>query len=251
MAALATYRRVSDKVGVLQLDDGQANAFSFQMLKDVYTCLVQAEKDLLECKGALVIAGNARALSSGFDLNTMMEGIEKANDLVNAGGTLVERLLVFPRPVVVAATGHAVAFGAFVLLTGDYRLGAQTVNGKPLKVGLNETANGMNMPDFFAEGARTALARQYLRESVALGLIFDAGRAQQVGFLDEAVPHDQVLAAAQKKAEELASWCKHPAFQYNKKLLLGPMASRITEGRRHQNPEDKLRWLKPVSPSKL
>jgi len=245
----ATYKRTEGKVGLLQLDDGQANAFGHQMLSEAYHCLVEAEKDLLECKGALVIAGNQRILSSGFDLGVMANGPDDAQAMINEGAAFIERLVVFPRPVVVAATGHAVALGAFVLLTGDYRIGAETVNGKPLKVGLNETGNGMNMPDFFAEGARAVLPPQHLREAVALGLIVDAARAQVLGFLDEVVPHGKVLEAAQAKAEFLAGWCKHPAFQHNKRLLWFQMSRTIAEGRKQQKSNEPLRWLHP--PSKL
>mmetsp|Transcript_142066 Transcript_142066/g.247552 ORF Transcript_142066/g.247552 Transcript_142066/m.247552 type:complete len:249 (-) Transcript_142066:255-1001(-) len=247
--SFATYKRVSENVGMLQLNDGRSNAFGHQMLSDAYRCLAEAEKDLLECAGALVILGNEKVFSSGFDLKAMMQGPEAAKRLVNEGAALIERLVLFPRPVVVAATGHAVALGAFVLLTGDYRIGAASVGGKPLKVGLNETANGMRMPDFFAEGARATLAPQYLRESVALGLIFDAERAQVVGFLDETVPQENVMQAAEAKAKELASWCKHPAFRHNKRLVHGPLAERVARGRREQKDKDQLRWLQP--PSKL
>eukprot|EP00931_Biecheleriopsis_adriatica_P044119 TRINITY_DN2520_c0_g1_i1.p1 TRINITY_DN2520_c0_g1~~TRINITY_DN2520_c0_g1_i1.p1 ORF type:complete len:264 (-),score=64.59 TRINITY_DN2520_c0_g1_i1:55-795(-) len=243
----ATYKR-EGKVGILQLDDGASNSFGHKLIRDTYECLVEAEKDLLDCKGALVILGNEKVLSSGFDLKVMMEGPEAATRMINEGAALIERLVLFPRPVIVGATGHAVALGAFVLLCGDYRIGAGTVGGKALKVGLNETANGMNMPDFFAEGARAVLAPQYLRESVALGLIFDAARAQVVGFLDEVVQQGKVAEAAMKKAEELASWCKHPAFRHNKRLVHGPLAERVARGRREQGDQD-LKWLSP--PSKL
>jgi len=245
----ATYKRGNDRVGIIQLDDGQANAFGHQMLHEAYECLEEAEKDLVECAGALVLVGNSKVLSSGFDLKTMMQGPEAATNLINAGAALMERLVIFPRPVVVGATGHAIALGAFALLTGDYRIGASTVNGKPLKVGLNETANGMNMPNFFCEGARAVLAPQYLREAVALGLIFDAERAQVVGFLDEAVPQEKVVEAACKKASELANWCKHPAFKHNKRLVHAPMAERVNRGRREEGQGGGLKWLHP--PSKL
>mmetsp|Transcript_48736 Transcript_48736/g.123606 ORF Transcript_48736/g.123606 Transcript_48736/m.123606 type:complete len:250 (-) Transcript_48736:198-947(-) len=247
---IATYKRVSDKVGLLQLDDGQANAFGTQMLKEASECLIVAEKDLLGCHGALVIAGNQRLLSSGFDLKVMMKGPKEAQALIAAGAAFIERLALFPRPVVVAATGHAVALGALVLLTGDYRIGPSTVGGKPLKVGLNETSNGMRMPDFFAEGARYTLAPQYLRECLALGLIYDADRAQVVGFLDEVVAEGKVLQAARAKAEELAAWCKHPAFIENKKLVRRPLDEVIARGRAEQKPTESLTWF-AKQPSKL
>jgi len=246
---IATYKRVQGNVGLLQLDDGGSNAFGHEMLSEAYHCLVEAEKDLLECKGALVIAGNQRILSSGFDLGVMAGGPEAAKVMINEGAAFIEKLVVFPRPVVVAATGHAVALGAFVLLCGDYRFGADSVKGKPLKVGLNETGNGMNMPEFFAEGARAVLAPNHLREAVSLGLIVDAPRAQVIGFLDEVVPHDKVLETALAKAEYLAGWCKHPAFQNNKHLLWASASKIIAAGRRNQAADGPLKFLHP--PSKL
>lgn len=247
--SFATYKRVSDKVGMLQLNDGHGNAFGHDMLREAYSCLEKAEEDLLDCSGALVIVGNERVLSSGFDLRTLARGPESIKRLVNEGAAFIERLVLFPRPVIVAATGHAVALGAFVLLTGDYRIGATSVGGKPLKVGLNETPNGMRMPEFFAEGARATLAPQYFREAVALGLIFNAERAQVVGFLDEAVPHEKVVEVAQTKAEELARWCPHPAFRRNKRIVLAPLSKLVARGRLEQGDPDHMRWLQP--PSKL
>lgn len=232
------------------MNDGQSNAFGHQMMKETYDCLVAAEEDLVACQGALVLAGSSKIFSSGFDLAVMGEGPEAAKQLINEGAALIERLVLFPRPVVAAATGHAVALGAFVLLTGDYRIGAETVKGKPLKVGLNETANNMKMPDFFAEGARATLAPQFFREAVSLGLIFDAERAKAVGFLDEAVPHERVLEAAKAKAKELAAWCKHPAFRHNKRLVQAPYAKRVMQGR-SEKAKETLRWLHPAPPSKL
>mmetsp|Transcript_13140 Transcript_13140/g.30714 ORF Transcript_13140/g.30714 Transcript_13140/m.30714 type:complete len:256 (+) Transcript_13140:81-848(+) len=240
-------RKDSEKVGVLHFDDGKTNAFGHKLLKDGAELLAEAKSDLVQCQGALVVRGNARVLSSGFDLQVMGSGPEEAKMLVNEGGAFIESLVLFPRPVVVAATGHAVALGGFLLLTGDYRVGAATVGGKPLKVGLNETANNMKMPDFFAEGARALLAPQYLREAVALGLIFNAMRAAVVGFVDEIVDQEKVVEVAITKAEELASWCKHPAFWHNKKLVHGPLVQRIREGR--QTGELALRWLEPVAAS--
>jgi len=246
--SFASYKRVQGCVGLLTLDDGQANSFGHKMLADAFDCLMAAEKDLLDCHGALVLAGNSRLLSGGFDLKTMMKGPDEAKLLINEGAAFIEKLVLFPRPVVVACTGHAVALGALVLLTGDYRIGAEMMGDKPLKIGLNETANNMNLPDFFAEGARAVLAPQYLRESVALGLMFDSARAQVVGFLDEAVPQDKVVDHSVTKAKELAKWCKHPAFKHNKRLVHGPMADKVAKGRREQKPGEELKWLDPITP---
>eukprot|EP00971_Amphidinium_carterae_P298051 5922350-Amphidinium_carterae.2 len=48
--------------------------FGHKLLKEVYDLLAEAKKDLVECTGALVVRGNGRVLSSGFDLQTMGAG---------------------------------------------------------------------------------------------------------------------------------------------------------------------------------
>merc|ERR1719270_2045961 len=136
---LATYaREEGSKVGILRLDDGAANSFSHEMCREVYECVAAAESDLGTCGGALVILGNNRVLSGGFDLKVMMSGPDNAKRLVMEGSAIIDKLLRFPRPIVVGATGHAVALGTFILLMGDYRVGPATVGGKAAKIGLNE-----------------------------------------------------------------------------------------------------------------
>lgn len=220
---VATYEKLSEKVAVITLNDGRANSFSFEMVAVLSELLDQAKSDLCQCEGALVLAGSDKMLSGGFDLASMKD-LATSRNLVVAGSSFVEKLLHFPRPVVIAATGPAVALGGFLLLTGDYRIGAATAkNGKQLKVGLNETNIGMTLPQFFAGLARWRLPSHRLDEAMGIGMIFDAQKAKDVGFLDELVPQEQVLEASKKKAEELASWCKHPAFQDNKELARRPL----------------------------
>merc|ERR1719265_740246 len=104
------------------------------MISTVSDLLDKAAQDLTECNGALVFAGTDKMLSGGFDLSAISD-LNVGRQLIVAGSDFMEKLLNFPRPVVVAATGHAVALGGFLLLAGDYRVGAATMkNGKPLRV---------------------------------------------------------------------------------------------------------------------
>jgi len=67
----------------------------------------------------------------------MRQGAETVRSLVTAGAELALRLYGFPRPVVAACTGHAIAMGALLLLCADARLGTEG----DFKIGLNEVAN--------------------------------------------------------------------------------------------------------------
>ncbi|CAE7439027.1 Eci1 [Symbiodinium natans] len=80
----------------------------------VLSQLLHGVVDLLECSGALALVGNSKVLSSGFDLKTMMQGPEAAKQLINAGAALIERLVLFPRPVVIGVLLSALMASAVV-----------------------------------------------------------------------------------------------------------------------------------------
>src|SRR5689334_7776935 len=128
MSALAGYE-VADGIATIRMDDGKVNALSVEMLAQVSAHFDQAEAD-----GAVVIlTGRERTLSAGFDLRTEPEGWP---EMLVAGARLAERMLSFPRPVVVACNGNSIAMGGFLLLSGDYRVGVRAES----MIGLNEVA---------------------------------------------------------------------------------------------------------------
>ena len=82
----------------------------------------------MQDKAIVIITGQPGILSGGYDLKVMMAGPQAAIDLVAAGSTLARRMLAHPQPIIVACPGHAVAKGAFVLLSADYRIGVTTTD---------------------------------------------------------------------------------------------------------------------------
>ena len=94
---------------------------------------------------ALVLHGRPGKFSAGFDLSVMTGGdLPAMASLVSDGGALVRTLYGSSIPVVAACTGHALAAGALVLLGCDVRIGADV----DCKIGLNEVAIGMVLPDW-------------------------------------------------------------------------------------------------------
>ena len=120
-------------------------------------------------------------------------------DLVAAGSTLARRMLSHPFPIVVACTGHAVAKGAFLLLSADYRIG---VDG-PFSIGLNEVQIGMTMHNAGIELARDRLNTSAFGRSVINGEMFDPKGALQAGFLDKVVASEELTDAARTVALQL------------------------------------------------
>ena len=189
-----------DSVLVVHLDDGKANALSSSMIGAIGAALDQAESD--DSIGAVVLHGREGKFCAGFDLSVMRGGdISAMANLVCDGGELVSRLYGSSIPVVAACTGHALAAGALLLLGCDVRIGADV----DCKIGLNEVAIGMVLPDWAFNIAIERLSRRHLQLAVATARITDARGAVDVGYLDEVAPVDAVLETAVARATELAT----------------------------------------------
>ena len=188
MPDTATYE-LKDQVAVLSMDDAKANAFSPDMIATVNGLLDQAEK---EAK-AVVLTGRDGIFSGGFDLRVIRGDDPQAAVDMRLGGTrLMMRLYGLPLPLVIAASGHAIALGAFCLLTGDYRIGT----AGDFRIGLNETSIGMSLPPFGLMLAKERLSKRYLSRATMAATMFSSEEAKDAGFLDEVVPKEDLAQRA-------------------------------------------------------
>ena len=194
MSDLVSYE-FSDGIARLVLSNGKVNAVSPAVIEAFNAALDKAEQD----RAVVVISGQPGILSGGYDLKVMTSGADAAKALVAAGSTLARRMLSHPFPIVVACTGHAVAKGAFILLSADYRIGVEG----PFKLGLNEVAIGMTMHHVGIELARARLTNSAFNRSVINAEMFDPADAVDAGFLDKIVPAEQLEAATMAMAQQL------------------------------------------------
>ncbi len=196
-----------DNVAVITMDDGKANALSHEVIGALRECLDRAEREA----AAVLITGRERRLSGGFDLREMTSSLDATRRLVTAGAELMLRLYTFPRPVVVACTGHALAAGAILLLVGDRRIGASG----DFKIGLNEVAIQMTVPIFAMELARARLSKRHFTAAATQAHIFDPETAKDAGYLDATAPSEALLDVALDHARQLAT-LPDPAFRNTK-----------------------------------
>lgn len=197
MGSLVSYEG-ADGVASITMDDGKANALSFAMFDELNAALDRAEGD----GAAVVLAGRDGRFSGGFDLATLTSLTADAARLLRTGFEMAHRMLSFPRPVVVACTGHAYAMGGFLVLSGDYRLG---VAGSEHRITANEVAIGMTLPRAALVVCRQRLTPAASERAMVLAEIFSPEAAVQAGWLDALVPADQLLAAAHDKAVALVA----------------------------------------------
>ncbi|SEN53932.1 enoyl-CoA hydratase [Pseudomonas sp. ok272] len=194
MSELISYH-LEDGIATLTLSNGKVNAISPDVIAAFNAALDQAVAD----RAVVIITGQPGILSGGYDLKVMTAGPKEAVSLVTAGSTLARRLLSHPYPVVVACPGHAVAKGAFLLLSADYRIGVEG----PFSIGLNEVQIGMTMHHAGIELARDRLRKSAFHRSVINGEMFDPQGALEAGFLDKVVAIEELQGAALAAARQL------------------------------------------------
>ena len=183
-----------DGIATIAMDDGKVNALSPEMLAEVSAQFERAEHD-----GAIVVlTGRARTFSAGFDIRCPQE---RWAEMVAAGAELARRISCFPAPVVAACNGNAIAMGAFLLLSADYRVGA----AGDFRIGLNEVEIGLTIPWFGIELARHRLSRRYFDRCTITGAVLGPEEARSAGFLDEIVTSDELRSRANAVAGGLAS----------------------------------------------
>ena len=194
MSDLISYQ-LEDGIATLTLSNGKVNAISPDVIAAFNAALDQAEAD----RAIVIITGQPGILSGGYDLKVMTSGPQNAINLVAAGSTLARRMLSHPYPIIVACPGHAVAKGAFILLSADYRVGAEG----PFSIGLNEVLIGMTMHHVGIELARDRLRKNFFNRSVINGEMFNPQQALEAGFLDAVVAPEELMNAAKAMATQM------------------------------------------------
>jgi len=217
----ATVRATVRDDGSLEitLDDGGPNALRPEVL-DALRAAVEQHPDR-----AVLLRGRPGMFSAGLDLRFMAAaGPDGIGALLEACGRALHALWLHPRPVVVLAEGHAIAAGTMLAMTGDHVV---AVDGGSW--GLNETANGMEIPRFGILLAAARLAPRDLDRLLVSGARVDAATAVAVGFADELAPAQDAAARAESRLAELSALPAH-GFAGNKRRIRGDAARMLLDG---------------------
>jgi len=217
---LATLNK-DGNISTMILDDGKANVFSSQMSKDVNDCLDEVATD----DGCLIITGREGMFSAGLDLKTIQSGdIELIQEMSISAFKLLARIFSFPRPVIAACSGHGIALGTFLLCCCDYRIG---VKGD-FMVGANEMRTNMVIPDPILELIKFRVSQSHKYRAVLGAEMYSLDKAIEAGLMDEIVPADSLMHAANEKAKDLSTM-GHPSYSMTKELFIADPLKKINE----------------------
>lgn len=185
---------VKDKVAILTLDRGKANAINAEMVKELTDMIQNIQADA--SVGGLILTGKEDFFSAGLDLIELYDYSEnEIKDFWNNFLILVKTAASFSKPMVAAINGHSPAGGCVFALCCDYRLMAE---GKYI-IGLNEVAVGIIVPDsvfnLYSFWLGKALAYQFLLEAKLMG----TGEALQYKLVNEVVNPGSILTLADRQ----------------------------------------------------
>ena len=217
---IATLKKEGN-ISIITLDDGKANVFAPEMSKHINECLDEVSTE----EGCLIIAGRDGMFSGGLDLKIIQSGdIEKIQEMSFSAFQLLGRIFSFPRPVIAACSGHAVALGTFLLCCCDYRIG---VKGD-FMLGANEMRTNMVIPTPILELIKFRVANAHKYRAVLGAEMYTLEQSQDAGLIDDVVEMNDLMDATNKKAEDLATM-GHPSYSMTKELFIAEPMKKINE----------------------
>jgi enoyl-CoA hydratase len=203
-------------VTILRMARGKGNALNLELIEALIDALDRLDRSAAR---AAVLTGQGNIFGAGVDLPALAAGgaeyVRRFLPMLQRG---FERLATFPRPLVAAINGHAIAGGAILMLTCDQRLLARG----PARVGLTEVRVGVVFPAWALEIARFATPPQHFPTLVCTGRTWQSEEALARGLVDELVEPEQLLDRSCEVAEELAAILP-AAFAETKLAVRRPM----------------------------
>ena len=212
------YVRVSNdgQLAEVALERGKVNALNEDVLDELADCLLRLARD--PGVRSIVLTGSGKFFSFGFDIPGFLGHTREAFlAYLRKFAMLYRNLFAYPKPIVAALNGHAVAGGCMLALACDARLMAA---GKG-KIALNEIAFGSSLFAGSVEMLRYCVGDRNAERIASSGTMFAPEEALALGLVDRVVPEAELLRAARELARDFGA--KDPAaFRSVKALLRGP-----------------------------
>jgi enoyl-CoA hydratase len=226
------------RIAVLTLSHGKANTLDTEFCRAITGQFAKLKKAAVD---AVVITAQGPIFSAGVNLIRASEGGPKyLRSFLPALNTMYDAVFNFPKPVVAAVNGHAIAGGCVLACCADYRLMARG-NGR---VGVTELLVGLPFPALAFEVMRFATGPRYFSELIYTGETYPGDAALERGLLHEIVEpdglNDRALAAAGMLAQ-----LSPVAFVQTKAQMRFPVTERIKRDGKKTNAAVTKIWTSP------
>jgi enoyl-CoA hydratase len=191
--------RHEDGIAVLRLELGRGNAINAPFIAALGAALDEVERS--EAR-AVVLTGLGKVFCGGLDLTTLAGFDAPAMErFIESFEVMYRRVFSFPRPIVAAVNGHALAGGCVLAMACDLRVMADG----PYQLGLNEVQLGIPFPPVVMEIVRNATPHQVWGPVLVQGKRFAPAEAHRVGLVHRLAADGDALPAAIEEAKLFAA----------------------------------------------
>ena len=192
--------RFDDGIAVATLQHGKANALDIEFCEALAALFAQLRTS--DDVKAVVLTGQATMFSAGVDLKRLTAGgTAYVTRFLPTLHTLYEAVFFFPKPVIAAINGHAIAGGAVLAACADRRVMAANSG----RIGITELQVGVPLPALAFEIVRFAVPPQHLSEFALGAGTYASAEALAKGWVDEGVDGWELMPRALRLARSYAA----------------------------------------------
>jgi enoyl-CoA hydratase/carnithine racemase len=233
-----------DAVTVLRMEHGKANALDVEFCREL---LERFHRLAADSTRAVVITGQGNIFSAGVDLiRVTAGGPDYVRQLLAGLHDFCETIFAFPKPLVAAINGHAIAGGFILASMADRRIMARGSG----RVGIPELLVGVPFPPAPMEIMRFALPPEDLSRMMYGGSTYEPEPALDRCLVDEIVEPEELLEHAIRSAEELGAVAPD-TFRLTKAQIRHPALDRMRERQRELGAEIEKAWTDPETLARI
>ena len=211
---------IENDIAVLRLEYGKVSAMDLALCEALTQQLALLATH--PCR-AVVITGTGNSFSAGVDLVQLTQGgVEYVGRFLPVMDAFFYALLTFPKPVVAALNGHALAGGCITAACCDHVVMAEGTG----RVGVTELAVGVPFPMLPLEIVRARLSARDARDLIYSARTVLPPEALALGLVDEIASGMDLMPRAIDAANRLAA-IPSVSFALTKRAFVTPILARV------------------------
>jgi len=231
-------------IAIVTMAHGKANALDVELCKAIAVQFDELRK--MPAK-AVVLTGQGRMFSAGVDLVRLSDGgADYVRRFLPALHRLYQAVFFFPKPVVAAVNGHAIAGGCILQCCADKRIAVRDGG----RIGVTELLVGVPFPALPFEIMRLTTPARYLADGMFSGATFAPADALARGLVDELVDAAELMPRALATAEAMAA-LSPSAFAQTKHQVRLPVAEALERNGRRLDAAAMEVWTAPETLSTI
>jgi enoyl-CoA hydratase/carnithine racemase len=201
----------ADGYAVVTLDRPEKrNALSIELRFELADALDRLAAD--EAVGCVVLTGSGSAFSSGMDTTQFGGDRENRMRLLESSRRMFGTVARFPKPLIAAVNGHALAGGFALALLCDVRIASADA-----ELGFSELARRHIPPSYAA--ARAVLPPGPARDLSVTGRMLDAQQALEASVVSEVVPEGELMPRVRELAAGIGA-SPRTAMETKRRIIL-------------------------------